>query len=330
MKTKVKFTKVLAILILAFLSTAILAQDKIYMPYFTISGMHSDYKVSSTKMLKTYIESTNRYQVVLANYIDTTSLDLSIEQTQKEASQVSANYFVLGDMNAVGNLLIISVKMYETSTSKLVWNDVVKASSLSDLDPSMQKIANTIGSVNKANADNDISTTTDYQSATNRTIFALSKNCISIEGGIVASSTLSSPFIYGIGYTRSFDVKQFIFNINGNYLWGDARCWRFDVGLIYPLNKKYISPYIGAALGLSSTGIEKKITQTYNYNGYISSNSYSEWVYGGGVELDLNGGILLMRNSSVGMKIGGTLSLPAYTVDNKYLPIGRLSVGISF
>ena len=49
-----------------------------------------------------------------------------------------------------------------------------------------------------------------------------------------------------------------------------------------------------------------------------------------GLELVASGGALIMRNAAVGMRIGGTISLPAYNINNKYMPICRLSVGISF
>ena len=322
MKKILNLKREIAFLTLILLSVTIYAQEIIYMPYFTISGMHSDYKISSTKMLKTYIESTNKYQVLLSKNIDSSSIDISISQTQREAIDNSANYFIIGDLNAVGNLLIISVKMFETSSAKLIWNDVIKANSLSDLDPSMQKIANTIGTSNKANSDNDISNVTDYESAANKTIFAQSKNCISVEGGFISSSAVDVPFIYGLGYSRMFDVKKFIFCINGNYLWGDARYFRMDVGLIYPLTKKYTTPYVGGGLGLSSTGTKQLIVSSYS--------SYNDWKSKGGLELMVNGGILLMRNASVGMKIGANVSFPTYMIGNNYSPISRINVGICF
>ncbi|MEI7594847.1 MAG: hypothetical protein WCK02_03805 [Bacteroidota bacterium] len=319
MKAQIKNFRGIALSILVFLASNIFGQEKIYMPYFTISGVHADYKVSTTKMLKTYIESTNRYQVILSNYIDTSSFDLNLVKVQKEAFEISANYFVLGDMNAVGNLLIISVKMYETSTGKLYWNDVIKANSLSDLDPSMQKIANNIGTTSKAHIDNDIATVTDYEAATNKTFFAQSRNIISIEGAFISNSVVKSQFLNGLGYTKSFDVKKFIFNISASYLWGEQRYSRMEVGLLYPLTSKGITPYIGGGLGMS----------TYSFNNNSSSYSYYRQ-HSNGLELVASGGALVMRNAAVGMRIGGTISLPAFNINNKYVPICRLSVGISF
>ena len=327
MKTNTILSR-LVILIIAFcFTTHAWSQDKIYLPYLTISGMHSDYKVTTTKMLKTYIEANNKYQIILSSTIDSTNKELNITQIQKEATNVGANYFVIGDMNAVGNLLLITVKMYETNTGKLYWNDLLKASSLSDLDPTMQKIANNIGTSTKANADNNIATVTNYESATYNTIKAQYKHCVSIGGGYIPTNVVTTPTNYGISYSLNYDVKKIIFTIDGELLFGNISCQRLSLGILYPLSKNANTPYIGGGLALGALEYTSTIQNSSNtLYPYSETQTHS----GAGLEINANGGMLIMRNSAVGMKIGGTISVPTYSVENKVLPCIKLNFGIVF
>ena len=56
---------VLIFSIVFFLCKGVVAQEKIYMPYFEVINMHPDYQNSATHLLKTYLESGNKMELIL-------------------------------------------------------------------------------------------------------------------------------------------------------------------------------------------------------------------------------------------------------------------------
>jgi TolB-like protein len=105
------------VVMMFFFCIAANAQEKIYMPYFEVINMHSDYQTSSTRLLKTYIELENKSELVLPKK-DTSLFSETKEQALEKAKSLNISHVLIGELNRMGETVIVSVTLYKTETGE--------------------------------------------------------------------------------------------------------------------------------------------------------------------------------------------------------------------
>lgn len=281
------------------------AQEKIYMPYFEVINMHSDYQTSSTRLLKTYIELENKSELVLPKK-DTSLFSETKEQALEKAKSLNISHVLIGELNRMGETVIVSVTLYKTETGEKEWNTIQKALSPNDLDPIMQKIAYSINNRNaKNNSGEDINTVTDYNSKELNKMNANTYWGIEIGGGTTFFNTNNTPAGFGILY--SGDLRNIIFDIKGSMYFSDVSLYNLSVHIYYPFLNKKSSPIAGGGLGYGITTMKTSVANPY----YLESLDT-----GSGLTFFAGGGYIFNRTSNINIRINANVFYSLYEVDN--------------
>jgi hypothetical protein len=123
---------------LALVSGIALGSQRIYMPFFELINVHPDYQYS-------------------------TAIAQPIDSIRAQAIAQDCPFYLLGDMNRMGETVILNVALYDSKSGDRIWGDRLKAANPEDLDPIFQRLAKAIGTGNKATSQGDIYSVTDYE-----------------------------------------------------------------------------------------------------------------------------------------------------------------------
>jgi len=299
------------IIFFAFIIISVTAksQDKIYMPYFQVENMHWQYQVSTTKILKTYLNMNNKYELVLPELKDSIYSKETFEQTAANASALNAKYFLIGEMNALNEVMIVSLTLYNTNDKSKVWSDVLKAKSPDDLDPILQKIANNFNTEAKSVNVDDIYTVTQYDSKELTKVKATTNYGVSISGAFSMLNNVENNSSAGFGLILSHDLRDVILDVQADFLFGDVKIYDIRVSGLYPFSKAKNTPYIGGSIAWQGTSVNFKTNNDPNY--------YYEYDSEGGLGMFINGGYIFNRTSNVNFRINGSFNIPFYEVKNQ-------------
>lgn len=293
------------------------AQDKVYMPYFQIENMHWEYQISAAKIFRTYLNNENKYVLILPETKDSIYPKETFVETVSNAKAAGAKYFITGEMNALNDVMVISMVMYKTADTGKVWSDILKARTPDDLDPILQRFAKNLGSDQKASKDNDIYSVTNYDSKQLTKVDATASFGVSISGAYTLAENVGNNTSAGFGLLASYDIRDVILDIQGDMLYGDVKIYDVRISGLYPFKSSKHTPFVGGSIAWSGTTIE--------YNNY-----YYPHFSGSGLAMFVNGGYLFNRNSNVNFRVTGSCVFPLYQV--KYMnPIGfMLNAAILF
>lgn len=309
------------------LSLSSIAQEKAYFPYFELINMHPDYQYSVSKLFKTYVDNHSNYEVIMPAKPDSLYSPETKTETMKRAQKYQANYFIKGELNALDEIVIVSVSMYETSSGNKVWSDMLKAYTPDDLDPVMLRLSKTLGTDKKASDESDIYSVTDYESPELDKVSANKNFGVYIGSVYTPFKDVENNFSSGFGVKFSYDTRDLLLDLNGELYFQDIRIYNFNIAALYPFSKKKNTPYIGGGLGyggMTITKEEKAPNDDYPYN-YYNKN-----VNGGGLSFFAKGGYLFNRTSDVNVRIEGGPYITTYEIDDQ-VPYGfMLNMVLSF
>ena len=221
MKIKTK----LSLVVLLLTSTIAQSQDKVYMPFFQIENMHWEYQISAAKIFRTYVNINNKYSLILPETKDTIYPKESFHQTITNAKSAGAKYFIIGEMNALNDVMIISMTLYTTADSNKVWTDMLKARTPDDLDPILQRLAKNIGTDKKASVDGDIYSVTNYDSKPLSKVNTNVNFGVAISGAYCFVNKVSNNTPAGFGLLASYDARDVIFDLQGDFLFGNIKMY---------------------------------------------------------------------------------------------------------
>lgn len=289
------------------------AQERVYMPFFEVMNMHPDYQYSTSKLFKTYVDSHSKYQIVLPAKTDTIYLNEPFDLAKSNAAAMDCPYFVLGEFNRIGEVVVVTITLYSTNDGKKVWNSLSKALTPDDIDPILERISANLG-IEGAGNEGDIYNVTGYESKELNKIGANKYIGFTIGGGYSFVSDIDKNFPAGIGMVGSYDMRDFIFNIKGEMYFSDINVYYFSIEAMKPLSSAKNTAFVSGAMGYG--GIDKRIDPTM----YYFNSSITE----GGLFLFAGGGYLMNRNSNVSLKFSGNIYTPVFEVD------GTVPVGILF
>jgi len=281
-------------------------QSKIFMPWFETINMKSDFKLSSTHLLKSYIENAGRYSVVLQSADDSVIKSLDQMDIITERAKVkSAQYFVIGTLNRLGENVIVNLSMYETSTGKKIWSDMMKAQSPDDLDPILKRIGKNIGTPESAKADDDIYSVTNTEEQALAQKQSINSFGIGLGGVAFLYPGQIQMTNFQLGW--SYDARQFIFDINpsvsfnpnGSYIWG------LSLEILKPLTSQANSFYYGGGLSMSNSNLALESNASTSYNG-------------AGLSAMIGAGYVFQRSSSASLRVSINYVQSFYDLKSSY------------
>ncbi|MEO9477458.1 MAG: hypothetical protein ABJG41_18070 [Cyclobacteriaceae bacterium] len=228
-------------------------QEKVYFPYFEMINVHGGYQYSTSKLLKTYIDNAGRYQLILppkqeeGDYFPET-----FAETRENALAQGAPFFLTGEMNALEDIMIVSIGLYRTDDGQLIWSDLLKAASLDDLDPILILLSKAVGTKTKASQMEDIYSVSEFETNELTKKDASSTFGVYIGGVHTFHPNVRNNFSSGFGAKISYDLRDLILDLNGEFYFGDVDVLDFNLSALYPFTQGRKTPFVGGGLGYGS------------------------------------------------------------------------------
>jgi len=323
------FKSLVLSILLFIVSTASIAQaNKIYFPYFELINLeeNAELQYSTSRLVKTYIETNHDYHILLpekaSEYYAANSYDIAL----KAALERKSDHVLIGEIHSLDGIYIVSLGLYETSTGKKLWHDLVKGISNEDLDPLLSRLGRNFMTETKASDDVEIGEVTAYeaQGAAIQQIKANHFFGLMIGGNsLIGGKTLS-----GFGIAYSFDANTVIFTGNFDYYFSPKVIENLEIqanrmesgslnlGILYPLSRKRMTWFLNG-------GMEYSFIQLIDDTEFYTEDGI------GGISVFMGGGYLLNRNSTVNMRIHAGLSFPTYRIGDSYYPSLKFGVTTS-
>lgn len=282
--------------------------EKVYMPFFEIINVNSDYQYSTAKLLKSYVDENLKYTLIIPTKPDTLINIPPVSKIQETAKSLDCPYYLIGDINRIGEKVIVSVSMYKTSDGSLFWSDRLKAQNPDDIEPILQKISKTLGTDKKANDDASIYNVTNYESYKLKQKKANSAFGASIGAVVLMNDLFSKDRISaGGGIFWLYDVRTLMYEIDlHTYLTGGKTIGDISLHSYYPFLAEDNTPYFGGGLGFGwCTAKPEQNSETF-------LDSFS----GSGLTLFIGGGYLIGRSSNASLRIHARYMIGAYSMDD--------------
>ena len=293
------------------------AQEKVYMPWIEVININSDYQLSVCRLFKTYVDGNNKYTIILPAQQDTLRPAGTFDQTQAQAREAGATYFIRGELNRVGELAIVSLNLYRTSDGTKVWGGLEKAASPEDLDPVLSKLA---GSMGTQDDKGNIYNVSDYRARELRKMNANNSFGFILGGGSTFVSGVNRNFPAGFGCMYQYDTRNLLLDLTGELYFSDVNLYFMSIQAWKPFSNTSNTPFAGGGIGYGGVTIQKKV----DVNSYTTENGQ------GGLMLFAGGGYLLNRDATVSLRFNGRLFVPLFKVYSE-VPAGVLvSVAILF
>ncbi len=297
-----------------------LAQELVYFPGFETINVHQKYQYVTSNLFRTYVNADTTYQVILPEkLVSNTVYTESLDQTKANAQKNNCTYYILADMSAIGNLLIVNMKMYETNGGEKIWSDMMKADELEDLDLVIQLLANAIVSKEAALQSGDIYTVTQHESNELKKRNATNSTGITLGGGTSFASSIKHKGMSGFAISNSFDSRDFILDLMVRFYFGDdITTSGIGMNILVPFTENDRSLFAGAGMIYSGTTLDIEIDEET----IELDNS--------GLELEGHFGVILNRLSSVQLRATVSPTITLYEVNNEVISGLRFSLTANF
>lgn len=261
------------------------AQDKVYMPFFEVINLNAEYQYSASRLLKSYMDERGRYMLLLPEKPEGLYPVQPADQVKSKAASLGAKYYIIGDLNRVGEVVVVTIIMYNTSDGSKYWSDKLRAQTPDELDPILQKLA-----VNMGNAARIETTDNNYNTDYNK-IEAKYSLGVSVGGAFLFSG--GSDPLPGIGIFGTYDAPNIILEIKGQgYFSKGTDIVVGSLEAYYPFNQERITPFLGGGLGMGFTSVPGTFGTEENNAGLM---------------LLAGGGYFFNRNSNASLRLSGNL-----------------------
>jgi hypothetical protein len=285
-------------------SNRAVAQEAVYLPFFEAVNLPASYPYSITKLYKLYLEETGRYKVILAEVRDSNAVVESLKNARESAEAVGAAYFIMGELNRIGETIIVAVGVYNTSDGNKVWSSLQKAEGVSDIDVVVAKIARITGTNQKIAEVETINNLTTYDTKGTKTKEAIKTHGV-ITGAAfpIISNKVDEELSAGIGFVWSYDAGNYIFDIKAEGYFSETNdLYLVDINVLYPFTKKNNTPFVLGGMGVSGMQVVMPYTPTNTgpFNQEVEPG-YSETA--GGLIASIGGGYLVNRGNSVRLRL---------------------------
>ena len=297
------------------------AQEKIYMPYFETINMHEDYQYSTSKLFKDYVEHYGRYEIVLPARPEGLIYLPPREKVKEIAASVNANYYIMGSLNTLDEIVVVKIAMYETATGEKVWSDMLKAEHPDDLDAIFTKLAKNIGK--KTSEGDDIYSISEYESHKLNKIEAEMQLGVSIGSMAWFNGSADDNISGGFGGLLSLDARSMMYDIRLDLYFGGYDFYSIGISALKPFNPTKNTFYAGGGLNYGIGRISEEYENRYGYMEYNFEENNGIMFYGAV-------GYLFNRTSSVHFRINAQPYITTYKLAGEYQSGLLLNAIISF
>ena len=299
------------LLLLGFHAVWLPAQQKVYMPWLDVINMSSEYQVSVTRLFKTYVDSYNKYEIILPAQGDSLGPTERENAARGRAKGAGAEFYLLGELNRVGDLAILSLALYNTSDGQKVWSSLQKASSPEDLDPVLMKLAAGLGGKDENGAES-IYNVSDFNARQLRKINTNNSFGLMLGGGPAFVGGINHNFPAGLGAIYQYDVRNLLLDLSGEIYSSNVKLDFISINAWKPFSDMGNTWFAGGGMGYVGITLQSG-TET----NMLSDNSSSGLLFFAG------GGYLLNRNASTSLRFTTRLFVPTFKVGS-YFPSGIL------
>jgi len=281
------------------------AQQKAYMPFFEVLNISEEYQYSLSKLFQNYVRDQGKYEILLPAWNNEQYPKESLEETQLKARELGAPYFIKGDLNALGDLIIVTISLFQTDNGKEVWNSLLKANKLDDLDPILITFAKNLGEKEVTSTAGDIYNVTE-QEGKELTEVETKISTGLLLGGFYPFGHTFSP---GLGLLTTYDNRNIIYGLDASiFFHQDNTEGHIAITVDYPFTTTKNTAYAGGGLGYGFISI------------FDDTDIYNDEIAKGGLMLLGGGGFILNRTASVRLIIGSRILIPLFKVNDKFIP----------
>jgi len=236
-----------------------------------------------------------------------------------------SSYYLIADMSAIGNLLIVNMKMFNTSSGNMVWSDALKADALEDLDPVIRLLANALGSETPAVDAGDIYSVTQYESKELNRREANKSWGLTIGGGAILASKVKDPALSGFGVVLSYDIRDLILDVKGEVYLGEnnTNARRLGFNLLKPISDNDLSMFYGGGFFYGGMSYDRDKDWVYpngQWNPYPDYNN-------SGLEIEGNFGVIFNRLSSIQLRAMISPTIALYKIHDN--AVGSIRFGVT-
>ena len=315
-----KRNKILAFLACCFLVVTVIAQEKVYLPYFEVINMNKQYSLSASRLFKLYVEQADKYQVVLPEKFDSLAPAPVFDKIKVTSEQLKTPYFCIGEINRLGEMAVVVINLYKTQDGSKVWTGTLKALEPEDLDPVMNRLATGLNNKTPVSDNEDIFNVTNYDENELNKVTSTGYFGIEVGGAAFLLSDVGNTFPAGFGILLTKDIRNIIVDLKGEFYFGDIDMYGLSININFPLANRKNTPFISSGIGYNGTSIFKD-TEMIDWAGnlFISKQTESN----AGLTLYLGGGYLFNRNADVNIRINPSLFFSAYKINKQY-PAGLI------
>lgn len=293
------------ILIFFLVGEMIQAQQKVYMPFFEVINLNEDYQYSLSKLFQKYVSNEGKYEIMLPEWKNEPYPNENNEVTQSKARELAVPFFIKGNLNALGDLIIVTISMYQTDNGAEVWSALLKAYKLDDLDPILITCSKNLGL-------KDVTSTTDnIYTVTKQEGKELTEVETKISWGVLLGGLypFGGTFSPGVGILTTYDNRNIIYGLDiSGYFKEENSEGHIAITVDYPFTSEKNTGYIGGGLGYGFMSI------------YDANDPYNENYENGGLMLMAGGGYILNRTASVRLIFGTRVFLPLFKVNDQIMP----------
>lgn len=281
------------------------AQQKVYMPFFEVINIQSDYQYSLSRLFQKYVKDQGKYEILLPVWNNEAYPSENNEATQSKARELGAPFFIKGNLNALGDLIIVTISMFRTDNGTEVWNALLKANKMDDLDPILIACSKNLGEKNLTSTADDIYTVTQQEGQELREVETKISSGLLL-GGLYPFGASFSP---GIGILTTYDNRNIIYGLDASlYFHEDDGEGHIAITIDYPFSSSKNTGYAGGGLGYG-------FISTYD-----DTDPYSPSDENSGLMLMAGGGFILNRSASVRFIFGSRIIVPLFKVNDKITP----------
>lgn len=309
---KIIFVLLLLVLFSAY-SLPVQSQEKVYMPYIEVLNMHPDYQYSVSRLFVSYIQQNNsKFEIVLPNRPDSGLYYETPAIARENAARIQAPYYIIADMNRIGETVIVSLGLYKTADGSKVWFDMLKAQNPEDLDPIMLRLAKNMGTPVKASDAGDIYSVTQYDSKELNRQQANFNYGISV-GGSKPFFSADDNFATGFGLHGTYDARYMLIDMNASFHFSHLDIIGLNLNVYHPFSSSRNTPFIGGGMGFGSMSYRYEYPDNSSWN---SSGKTSTAVRGSGLVIQGGGGYILNRNSNVQIRLTAQAYYSLFDIKN--------------
>ncbi|MEM9022621.1 MAG: hypothetical protein AAGB22_02680 [Bacteroidota bacterium] len=298
---------------------AVRAQEEVYFPHFEVVGLADDHRLSLTLLFRHYVHEAEGFRLVLPPEPDATIA--SRAQVRERAQQQQIPHYLQGRVSRMGDLMLVTMALYNTATDSLEWESLLKGTTEEDLDPMMQQLARQLSRQRSGQSEADIYSVTRHESEELQKIQANYNWGLTIGGAATNMNNVSNRISSGAELLLSYDARTIIADLRAGLYSGDVDFRHITINVLYPFGPKRHVPFVQAGLGLSHHNVE------YDYSNVDFSNgSYPDFgpYEGSGLMLSAGGGYLVNRHSNISLRAGVRGYVALYELGKREAPVGIL------